>query len=227
MFSKTSTRLRSSARFFAESIEGVTLFFVVLISWPIVGRWLRNWGARRDERERAWPGDDLVEDPAAVFTRGVSVDADPEAVWPWLVQFGLGRAGFYSYELLERAAGIPVRNVEQILPEHQTLNVGDGVKLHPDAPAIPVGKVEAPRILCFGGPSEVGGPSTPDPRRSWSLYVEPRPEGGSRLLLRSCIEAVREPTLAKRIGLIVEVPVDFLMEQRMLRTIRRLVESTR
>ena len=225
MFSETGTRLRSGGRFVAESLEGITLFFVVLLSWPIMGRWLRNWGASRDELERAWPGYDLTEEPVEVFTRGVSVEADPEAVWPWLVQFGLGRAGFYSYELLERAAGIPVRNVEQILPEHQTLDVGDEVKLHPDAPGIPVGKVQAPRMLCFGGPSR-GGALPPDPRRSWSLYVEPCPEGGSRLLLRSCIEPMRELKLAKRIGLTMEVPVDFLMEQRMLRTIRRLVEST-
>jgi hypothetical protein len=62
--------------------------------------------------------------------------------------------------------------------------------------------------------------------RSWSLYVEARDEGGSRLVVRSCIEAPRAPTLAKRLGLTLEIPIDFLMEQRMLRTIRRLAERT-
>jgi hypothetical protein len=219
------TSFRSPGRFLTETVEGIVLFFALVTTWPIVGRWLRDWGSTPEERARCWPGDDLTEDPVDVFTRGVSVNAGPQAVWPWLVQFGLGRAGFYSYEFLERVAGIPVRNVEQILPEHQVLRVGDEIRLHPDAPGIPVGKIDPGRCLCFGSPADPDDTDAPDPRRSWSLYVEPRESGGSRLVLRSCIEAPRSPTLAKRIGLAAEVPVDFLMEQRMLRTIKRLVES--
>ena len=113
------TRFRTPTRFLAESLEGIALFALVLASWPVTGRWLRDWGSTHAERDKTWAGDTLTPNPDAVFTRGVSTDADPDTVWPWLVQFGLGRAGFYSYELLERAAGIPVRNVEQILPEPQ------------------------------------------------------------------------------------------------------------
>lgn len=226
MAEDTGTQLRSPLRFLVESLEALILFFVVLLTWPIGRRWLRDWGSTPEERTRHWPGDDLTEEPDAVFTRAVSVDASPEAVWPWLVQFGLGRAGFYSYELLERVAGIPVRNVEQILPEHQVLRVGDEIKLHPNAPGIPVGKVDPPRFLCFGVPSGRSDAEVSDPSRSWSLYVEPRAKEGCRIVLRSCIEALRLPTFAKRVGLALEVPVDFLMEQRMLRTIKRLAEST-
>jgi len=223
---ETTTKFRSPRRFLAESLEGLVLFFAVMVSWPLTGRWLRDWGSTRQERARHWPGDELTENPVDVFTRAVSVDAGPEALWPWIVQFGLGRAGFYSYELLERTAGIPVRNIEQILPQHQVLQAGDEVKLHPKEAGIPVAKVVAPHCLCFGVLPGTRGAENPDPRRSWSLYVEPRAKGGSRLVVRSRIEALRVPTLSKRIGLALEVPIDFLMEQRMLRTIRRLVEST-
>ena len=223
---ETATKIRSPGRFLFESLEGLALFFVLVLGWPIVGRWLRDWGSTRDERARSWPGDELTREPVAVFTRAVSVDAAPERVWPWLVQFGLGRAGFYSYELLERAAGIPVRNVEAILTDHQALEVGDEIKLHPDAPGIRVAKIAPRHALCFGSPPDEPEGDVPDPRRSWSLYLEPHAEGSSRVVLRSCLEALRRPTTAKRLGLALEVPVDFLMEQRMLRTVRRLAETS-
>ena len=105
-------------------------------------------------------------------------------------------------------------------------NHGDEIKLHPKAPGIIVAKVDAPRFLCFGAQSDSRGTEMPDPRRSWSLYVEPGAKGRSRLVVRSAIERLRSSTLAKRVGLALEVPIDFLLEERMLPTIRRLAEST-
>lgn len=143
-----------------------------------------------------------------------------------MVQFGLGRAGFYSYELIERLVGIPVRNVESILPDHQELTVGKEIRLHPEAPGIPVGMVAPGRHVCFGERGEPAG-RTPDPRRSWSIYVVPASPGSVRLIVRSCIEKLRTPTIKKRLGLAFEAPLDFIMEQRMLRTVRRLSERRR
>lgn len=63
---------------------------------------LLDWGSTRHERRRSLPGDEIVNEsvPAAMgrHTRGVTIDAPPEAVWPWLVQIGDRRAGFYSYD---------------------------------------------------------------------------------------------------------------------------------
>jgi len=215
---------RSTSRFVAESVEGLMLMPLVTIAWPFARRILENWGSLPAERDRKWPGDSLTNNPDVVFTRAVSVNADSETVWPWLVQFGLGRAGFYSYELLERLAGIPVRNVESIVVEHQELSPGDGIRLHPTAPAIPVGVVEPGRALCFGGDLD-GDSERPDPPRSWSMYLEPAGEATCRLILRTCIEAPQQPTVGKRVALAVEEPIDFVMEQRMLRSIKRLAEN--
>lgn len=219
-----ATQYRTTARFAIESVEGFLLSPLIVLSWPIAKRWLANWGSTRAERARTWPGDALVPNAATVHTRAVDVAAPPETVWPWVVQFGLGRAGFYSYELIERLVGIPVKNVESILPECQDLKVGDEVRLHPDAPSIPVGIVVDGREVCFGDSGETAE-QTPDPRRSWSIYVVRTASNATRLILRSCVEQLRDPTVKARVGLALETPIDFTMEQRMLRTLRRLAEA--
>lgn len=215
---------RSTLRFLLEGIEGVVVLFFVVATWPVSRRRFDNWGSTEFERQRDWPGDALVTAAEETYTRAVDIGSSPEVVWRWIVQFGLGRAGFYSYEMLERLTGIPVRNVESIVPDFQSLEVGDEIKLHPKAPGIPVGALEVGRYVCFGesGPNHEASPA---PRRSWSVYLEPRSDQSCRLVLRGCFESFRNPTLSKRVGLAFEAPVDFVMEQRMLRTIRRLAES--
>ncbi len=215
---------RSTWRFWLEGIEGIVVLFFVLTTWPVSRRRFDNWGSTESERERVWAGDALVTAAAETYTRAVDIAASSEIVWQWVVQFGLGRAGFYSYEMLERLVGIPVRNVESIVPDFQSLEVGDEIKLHPKAPGIPVGALEVARHVCFGesGPNHE---ASLDPRRSFSIYLEPRSNQSCRLVLRGCLDSLRNPTLGKRVGLAFEAPVDFVMEQRMLRTIRRLAES--
>ena len=70
----------------------------------VVRRRLLDWGSTPDERSRPLPGDEIVTDvvPAAMgrHTRAVTIDVPPEAIWPWLVQIGDRRAGFYSYGLV-------------------------------------------------------------------------------------------------------------------------------
>jgi hypothetical protein len=218
---------RSSIRFIVEGLEGVTVALAVLGTWPLSKRWFQNWGSFPKERRRAWPGDALVLPEHTTYTRAVTVHASASDVWPWLVQFGLGRAGFYSYELLERLVGIPVKNVESIVPDYQDhLAVGDEVLLHPKAPGIPVASLKKDHHICFGVVDDPDRPvEKPDPPRSWSMYIEPRSERASRLLLRSCVEPPRDRRFSKRLAALIEAPIDFVMEQRMLRTIKRLAES--
>jgi hypothetical protein len=220
----TALTYRTTARFALESIEGLVLSPLIILSWPVAKRWLSNWGSTPAERARAWPGDELAPAAVVVYTRAIDVSAPVEVVWQWVVQFGLGRAGFYSYEFIERLVGIPVRNVESILPDHQDLHVGEEIKLHPEAPGIPVAMVAPGQHVCFGEPGETTV-RTPDPRRSWSIYVVPTSPSSARLILRSCIEELRAPTVKMRLGVAFEAPIDFTMEQRMLRTMRRLSEG--
>jgi hypothetical protein len=94
----------------------------------VVRPWWQTWGANAEEAGRALPGDDVVPDGLTAETRAITIDAPRDAVWPWLVQMGLGRAGFYSYDTaMDKAAGTS----DRILPEHQHLQVGDLVPIQP------------------------------------------------------------------------------------------------
>ena len=90
--------------------------------------WWRSWGVDPTEAEVALPGDDLVADAIVVETRGVEIGAPPDAVWPWLVQMGYDRAGWYSYDVVDMKGG----SANRIVPELQSLAVGDLVPNSPE-----------------------------------------------------------------------------------------------
>lgn len=95
-------------------------------------RWLgprhARWGATDEEVAAVLPGDELVAEPAAQTTRAITIAAPPRQVWPWLVQMGADRGGFYSYDLLEDAFGLGIHSADRIVEKWQDLAVGDVVK---------------------------------------------------------------------------------------------------
>jgi hypothetical protein len=87
----------------------------------------RSWGVDPAESTKPLPGDEIIPEPTVVDTRGITIAAAPERIWPWLLQMGYGRAGWYSYDRLDNES-VSVRG---ILPEFQHLEVGDVVPTHP------------------------------------------------------------------------------------------------
>jgi len=85
-----------------------------------------HWGATKDEVARAMPGDEIQPQPIFNATRAVTIHAPPERIWPWLVQIGYKRAGWYGYDAIDNA-GIP--SADHIVPELQHLQVGDTVPI--------------------------------------------------------------------------------------------------
>jgi len=90
--------------------------------------WYRTWGVDPADADLVLAGDDLVPDATVVETRGVDIGAPPDAVWPWLVQMGFNRAGWYSYDVVDMKGA----SVDRIIPELQQLAVGDLVPNSPD-----------------------------------------------------------------------------------------------
>ena len=104
-----------------------------------------RWGATDEEVAAPMPGDSIVRETSFSATRAITIDAPPEAVWPWIVQIGFGRAGFYSYDLFDNAAR---PSAETILPELQNPQVGDWVPM-----AGKITEATAFRVKAFEEPS--------------------------------------------------------------------------
>jgi hypothetical protein len=91
--------------------------------------WQLRWGATDEELERPMPGDEVVERPTFNATRAVTIAARPEEIWPWIVQMGVTRAGWYSYDLLDNLGRPSARG---ILPQFQNPMIGDVIPMSPD-----------------------------------------------------------------------------------------------
>jgi hypothetical protein len=94
--------------------------------------WQLSWGATADEVAHPMVGDGLVKNPTFNATRAVTVNAPADRIWPWIVQMGYKRAGFYSWDILDND-GIP--SAERIIPEYQNLKIGDLVPLNEETNA--------------------------------------------------------------------------------------------
>jgi hypothetical protein len=82
-------------------------------------------GVTDGEIARTLPGDALVDAPHMVADRAAILDSPAERIWPWLMQLGKDRAGWYFPAWLERVLPEKARGARTILPEFQTYSVGD------------------------------------------------------------------------------------------------------
>jgi hypothetical protein len=121
---------------FARILGILALAIVIVLAIYLVLLRPRShrWGATDAEVRSALPGDDLVPTAPVGFTQAITINAPPEEVWPWLVQIGYGRAGWYTYDWFYKLTGSADfydgdRSAERIIPELQDLKVGDTIEL--------------------------------------------------------------------------------------------------
>jgi hypothetical protein len=183
------------------------------IAAPFVRRWHSRWGATDAEVAAAMPGDGVVPGCQVHWTRAISINAPPEDVWPWLVQVGFGRAGFYSNDLLDNVAHPSASEIE---PELQTLAVGDWIPMFKK-----VDETTAFRVHAF----EPGGYlvwAKPDSTWAWTLTAEP--SGGTRLVTRLRGRYGWDAPGAAIASMILIELGDFPMMRRMLKGIKQRAE---
>lgn len=171
---------------------------------------LHHWGATAEEGQRALPGDDIIVQPALNFTLAITIDAPLDAVWPWIVQLGQGRGGWYSYDWLENLMGLDIHTADRILPEFQHLAPGDVIPT--GAIDIPVIDVEPPRLLLLGGA----------PFSTIAFMLEPLDEQRTRLLLRNRAALGWTPS-----GIFWRAVLDpgiFVMSRKMLLVLKQRAE---
>jgi hypothetical protein len=181
----------------------------VLVTYPVSRRPVRLLA---DEAMRSLPGDALVADAKIRWTHAITIRAHLADIWPWLVQMGCRRAGWYSYDGLDNA-GVP--SAERIVPELQQVQVGDIFPMTPKARDRFVVRVVRPdRALVLGDSAG---------QMSWAFALEPAGETGTRLITRS-----RGAIDRLALGLMLKVfwhPLDFGMQRRQLLNLKRLAET--
>jgi hypothetical protein len=169
-----------------------------------------TWGATEDEVSRPLPGDDLVETPTFNATRAMSIAAPPERIWPWLLQVGMTRAGWYSYDLLDNLGR---RSATRIVPELQDLAPGDVVPMSPDGrQGIRVHSLDPPHTMVWGTPGDT----------SWVWRLEATSEG-TRVITR-IRSRIRWTPMSLAFSVLLEV-ADFWMIRKMLLNLRERAEG--
>ena len=180
----------------------------------IVRPWHLKWGATEAELKMPLPGDELIEHPQLNATHVITINAPVADVWPWLVQVGQNRGGFYSYTSLENLVGCQMRNAEKIVPEWQDLKVGDEVWLHPKAPPLKVLSVEPGRAIVL--------------EKCWTFFLQPIDERKTRLIIRGRGEFnpdLKNPLLNFLVWRGVFEPAHFIMERKMMLGIKKRAEA--
>lgn len=202
----------------------------------------RTWGVDPLETARALPGDDLIAEPTASDTRGIEIAAPPAVVWPWLLQMGYGRAGWYSYDAID----MDHPSAHELVPELQALAVGDLMPTHPGGGFL-VKELEPERALVLylddelvnqqaaksAEPASVNlkatgaalGAMVPGQfRTTWTFFLEPLDGGHTRLIERFRIATPMTGQVAEVLGGFMGLGV-FVMVRRQLLGIQARVEG--
>ncbi len=189
----------------------------------------RRWGATHEEVHRELPGDDIVEHTSGVTMHAITIQASPEDVWPWIVQMGYHRGGWYTYDWVDRYIWhIDNPSADRIVPELQNVKVGDIIPDgEPGTAWYVVDRLEPHRLLVLHSTSHIPPPIRvryPEARVdwTWTFFLEPTPEG-TRLLLR--VRPWSHPWWLRALYHLVVVPSDFVMARSMLRGIKARAEA--
>lgn len=183
-------------------------------TYPLWRRQCLTWGATRAEADGPLPGDELLDEPALVTTRAVTVDTAPEAVWPWLVQMGPGRGGAYTYDWVENLFGLGMHSADEILPEFQHLHAGDAFRLGRRGPLLRVATLDPRRSLVL---------RSDDGQWVWALALVPAGTG-TRLISRNRIATTGGRPASRLFFEYVMEPGSLIMERKMLLGIKDRAE---
>jgi hypothetical protein len=210
MNARTSTKIA-----FALAFAGTT-------SVKLFRRWYRNWGATAEEIARPMPQDGQIVNPNVITTRAITIQAQPEHIWPWIVQMGdPPRAGYYSYTWIERLLGLRIENAGRILPEFHSVHEGDSLDKNGNMTVL---AVDPGRYVALGPPNVYDWLKS-----TWVIALYPIDEQSTRLVTRvrarmSLVGMLRTlPPLVWPFWLFID-PGVFVMERKMITEIKQHAE---
>lgn len=192
-------------------------------SWPAqMADRIVQWGAGPAETTRVLPGDELLPQGRA-STNAIDIAAPPDLVWPWVVQIGRGRGGFYTYTWIENLLGADIRNLDHIDPSLQELTPGDRIWLTPErylgqpGQFWTVRQVDPGRVLVL----DQRPPDNPT-TGTWTVFLTAL-NGGTRLLSRH--RSLTPSGFRLRLWAAVMTLGAIVMERGMFRGLARRAEA--
>ena len=211
-----------AARVLAAVIAGLAGTYALAVR----PRMLRS-GASADELEGEYPGAELIPDGKRGATMAVTIDAPPSSVWPWLLQMGCDRGGWYSWDRLDNAGAA---SAERIHPEWQEVSVGDRMLSTPSgATWFEVAALDPERFLALRAPIDLPGGRPFDtkglrPRlyndSVWCFQLKQLPGGRTRLVV-SGYAAQRPRALLAIADFLFWQPAHWIMQRRQFTNLRR------
>jgi hypothetical protein len=198
------------------AVQPISAVLIVVVLWGVfllvLHPWFMNWGATPAERAAVLPGDSAP--PKTYFTRAISIQAPPSAVWPWLLAIGQDRAGFLSNDYLENLTGADIHNADVLRPEWRQRALGDRVPM------------ASPGLRALGGDATSTTIRMLEPERVIAdapgrFVLLPIGHSATRLLLR---ESLVDPIRAGAAWVLWD-PMHFVMEERMLQGIKERAEG--
>lgn len=188
------------------------VLLVLILGYLVISPLHLRWGATSEEVSRAMPGDLN----GMRWTRAITVNATPEQVWPWLVQWGQGRGGWYSYDWLENLLGMDIHTTDRILPEYQNPAIGDPICMAANACTSFVSIIEPNQY--FGWQS-----SDENDKPVWNFIfgLYPVDDAHTRLVMR---ESFDKDAMPSAVPFIIAIP-DSVMMEKALNTVKHRAEG--
>lgn len=210
-----------------DGIAGVGVMLAAFFT-PFLRDARSHWGIDEKTAALPYPGDHLVPEPRWSWTHAIEIEASAADVWPWIVQLGADRGGFYSYQWLENVAGCKLRNAEAVHRD-LALQEGSALVLHPEMPAMDVVSLVPERAIVAHA---VADPEARARGRawvdaSWAFVLEPQGEGRCRLVSRYRVATSDDVATLAAFGPALLEPIGFAMDRRMLMGIKERAERPR
>jgi len=200
-----------------EALSGMFLIAGCVFLRPVFHSWYAKWGTTSTDISRKLPGDEYISCFHGGYTQAIDINAPPGSVWPWIVQMGQDKAGFYSYEFLENMIGCNIHNSDRILGEYQDIKVGDMLIMHPKAPTVPVIVVKPTESLVYGGKQDENTANV------WVFNLDKKKET-THLITRWSFD-YKPGLFNKAIYNWLIEPIAAVMQRKMLLEVKKLAET--
>ncbi len=203
-------------------MKKATVIVAIAIFAVLTWIWYCGYSVLAEPSERAGqlPGDELISNSIGSNTHAITIDRPARDVWPWLVQMGSGRAGWYAYDFIDNGGNASAR---RIIPEYQNIGVGT---VFPALPGVndvfTVVRDEPPHALVLSWRSPQGAYFT-----TWAFVLEEPEAGRTRLLVRGRVAPDYRPYgLPTVVAKPLAVLVHGVMQRKQLLGIKQRAEAS-